>query len=106
FINLSLQLNDLPFIQSLILENTGESDVAAIELRITSDLPLLEPFCQRLSLLPAGKEVKIPLGGLAVSRAFLASISESERVKIRMEVLAEGQSGSAEERIVSVHPLE
>ena len=61
FLNISLYLNDIKPIKSLTIENTSEVDSAQLEVNITSDLPCIDPFNYRLSMVPANKEVKIPL---------------------------------------------
>ena len=106
FINISLYLNNIPFIQSLFLENTGETDSGTIELKVSSDIPCIEPFSYTIAFLPAGKEFKVPLDSLKIDRKFLDAISESEQATIKFEVIEEGQNVLTEERIVAIHPLE
>lgn len=106
FINLSLYLNDVSFIQSLVLANTGEADAGAIELRISSHMPCFEPLSRIFSLLLAGKEVKVPLAGLAINRAFLTSIMEIERAKVRSELVVSDQLIEITERMLFVYQAE
>jgi hypothetical protein len=44
FLNISLYLNDIKPVQSLTIENTSETDSAQLEIKITTDLPCIEPF--------------------------------------------------------------
>lgn len=106
FVNISLCLNSVPFIQSLLIENAGEVDSGKVELKISSDIPCIEPFSYTIAFLPAGKEFKVPLDNLKINREFLDAVSESEQAKIRFEVIEEGQTVKIEERLVAIHPLE
>ena len=71
FLNISLYLNDIKPIQSLVIENTSDVDSAPLEVKITADLACIETFSYNVSLVPAKKEVKIPLENLKVNRDFL-----------------------------------
>jgi hypothetical protein len=86
FLNISLYLNDIKPVQSLTIENTSEIDSASLEIKITADLPCIEPFSFTISSVPAKKEVKIPLENLKVNRDFLNKLSETEKANITIEV--------------------
>lgn len=86
FLNISLYLNDIKPLQSLTIENTSETDSAQIEIKITADLPCIEPFNYSVSLVPAKINVKIPLENLKVNRDFLNKLSETEKANLTIEV--------------------
>ncbi len=71
FLNISLYLNDIKPVQSLTIENTSEADSAQLVIKITADLPCIEPFNYSVPFVPAKKDVKIPLENLKVNRGFL-----------------------------------
>lgn len=106
FINLSLYLNGIPFIRYLVITNIGETESGEVEITISSDVPCVDSFSHTISFVPAGKEVKVPLDGLKISREFLTTIAEPERATIKLELTENGHSILTEERVLSVHPLE
>lgn len=106
FLNISLYLNDIKPVQSLTIENTSEIDSASIEIKITADLPCIEPFSFTISSVPAKKEVKIPLENLKVTRDFLNKLSETEKANITIEVFENEVSILKETIAINVHPLE
>lgn len=106
FLNISLYLNDIKPVQSLTIENTSEIDSASIEIKITADLPCIEPFSFTISSVPAKKEVKIPLENLKVNRDFLNKLSETEKANITIEVFENEVSILKEAIAINVHPLE
>ncbi|MEZ5045765.1 MAG: DUF4011 domain-containing protein [Chitinophagaceae bacterium] len=106
FLNISLYLNDIKPIQSLVIENTSDVDSASLEVKITADLACIEPFSYNVSFVPAKKEVKIPLDNLKVNRDFLNKLSETEKANFTIEVI-ENETVTIKETIeINVHPLE
>lgn len=106
FLNISLYLNDIKPVQSLTIENTSGIDSASLEIKITADLPCIEPFSFTISSVPAKKEVKIPLENLKVNRDFLNKLSETEKANITIEVFENEVSMLKEAIAINVHPLE
>ena len=86
FLNISLYLNDIKPVKSLTIENISEVDSVQLEIKITADLPCIEPFNYSVPLIPAQKVVKIPLENLKVNREFLNKLSETEKGNITIEV--------------------
>jgi len=86
FLNISLYLNDIKPIQSLTIENTSETNSAQLQIKITADLPCIEPFSFTVSSVPAKRDVKIPLENLKVNREFLNNLSETEKANFTIEV--------------------
>lgn len=106
FLNISLYLNDIKPIQSLTIENTSEVDSAQLEIRITADLPCIEPFYYSVSIVPAKKDVKIPLENLKVNRDFLNKLSETEKANLTIEVYEKEISILKETIAINIQPLE
>ncbi|MEX1188159.1 MAG: DUF3320 domain-containing protein [Bacteroidia bacterium] len=106
FLNISLYLNDIKPIQSLTIENTSETDSASLEIKITADLPCIEPFSFTISFVPAKKEVKIPLENLKVNRDFLNKLSETEKANLTIVVYQSEALILKEAIAINVHPLE
>lgn len=106
FLNISLYLNDIKPVQSLSIENTSESNSAQLVVKITSDLPCIEPLDYIVPFVPAKNQIKIPLDGLKVSRDFLNKLSETEKANFTIEVI-ENDAAIIKERIaINVYPLE
>lgn len=106
FLNISLYLNGIKPVQSLSIENTSESNSAQLVVKITSDLPCIEPFDYIVPFVPAKNQIKIPLDGLKVSRDFLNKLSETEKANFTIEVI-ENDVAIIKERIaINVYPLE
>lgn len=106
FLNISLYLNGIKPVQSLSIENTSESNSAHLVVKITADLPCIEPFDYIVPFVPAKNQVKIPLDGLKVSRDFLNKLSETEKANFTIEVI-ENDAAIIKERIaINVYPLE
>lgn len=106
FLNISLYLNEIKPVQSLSIENISEINSAQLEIKITADLPCMEPFDYTVPYVPAKNQVKIPLDGLKVNRDFLNKISETEKANIVIEVI-ENEAAIIKETIaINVHPLE
>jgi hypothetical protein len=106
FLNISLYLNDMKPVQSLTIENTSETDIAQLEIKITTDLPCIEPFKYNVPFVPASKDLKIPLGNLKVNRDFLNKLSETEKANITIEVFEKEVSILKETIAINVQPLE
>lgn len=106
FLNISLYLNDIKPIQSLVIENTSDVDSASLEVKITDDLACIEPFSYNVSFVPAKKEVKIPLDNLKVNRDFLNKLSETEKANFTIEVIENETIVHKETIEINVHPLE
>lgn len=106
FLNISLYLNDIKPVQSLSIENTSENNSAQLEIKITSDLPCIEPFDYTISYVPAKNQVKIPLDNLKINREFLNKLSETEKANFTIEII-ENEAAIIKETIaINVHPLE
>ncbi len=106
FLNISLHLNDIKPVQSLSIENTSESNSAQLNIKITADLPCIEPFNYNVPFVPAKNQVKIPLENLKINRDFLNKLSETERTDFTIEII-ENEAVIIKETIaVNVHPLE
>lgn len=106
FLNISLYLNDIKPVQTLSIENTSESNSAQLNVKITADLPCIEPFNYDVPFVPAKKQVKIPLDSLKVNRDFLNKLSETERANITIEVIENSAVVIKETIAINVHPLE
>jgi hypothetical protein len=106
FLNISLYLNDIKPVQSLSIENTSETDSAKLEIKITADLPCIEPFNYSVSIVPAKKDVKIPLENLKVNRDFLNNLSETEKANITIEVIEKETSILKETIAINIQTLE
>lgn len=106
FFNLSLYLNDIKPIRSLIVENPSDFDIYNVEVKISSDLPCLEPFSYSISCILAKNSVKIPLDYLQVNRNFFSSLSETEKTILQVEVSGQGILPICENVTINIHPLE
>lgn len=106
FLNLSLYLNGFKPVRYLRVENTLERDTSGIEIKITADLPCIEPFNYTVPLIPAKKDILVPLENLKVNRDFLNKISETEKANISIEVTEEGGGNCTETFQVHIHPIE
>lgn len=106
FLNISLYLNNIKPVQSLGIENTSEINSAQLEVKITADLPCIEPFAYMVPFVPAKNQVKIPLDGLKINRDFLNGLSETERANIAIEVIENDSAIIKETIVVNIHPLE
>lgn len=106
FLNISLYLNGLKPIQSLTIENTSDTDSLQLEVKITADLPCIEPFNYIVPFVPSKKDVQIPLENLKVNRDFLSKLSESEKANIAIEVIENDVTLITETIFIDIHPLE
>lgn len=106
FLNISLYLNNIKLIQSLTIENTSGTDIASVEVKITADLPCIEPFSYIVPFVPAGKDVKIPLDAFKLNRDFFGKLSETEKANIRIEIIEQDAVIVSESAAISIHPLE
>lgn len=66
----------------------------------------MEPFSYKLSCLPAGTEVKVPVDTLKLNREFINRLSEAEKAKVKIEVLHKNAPVITEEVDISIHPIE
>ena len=106
FLNISFYLNHRKPIQSLTIENVTETDSTQLEIKITADIPCIEPFSFSISSVPAKKEIKIPLENLKLNRDFLNHLSETEKANLTIEVFQEEISVAKESISLNVHPVE
>jgi superfamily I DNA and/or RNA helicase len=106
FLNISLYLNNIKPVQSLTIENTSETDSNQLEIKISTDIPCIEPFNYSISIVPAKKDVKIPLENLKVNRDFLNKLSETEKANLTIEVCEKEVSILKETIVINIQPLE
>ncbi|MCO5241328.1 MAG: DUF3320 domain-containing protein [Chitinophagaceae bacterium] len=106
FLNISLHLNDIKPVQSLSIENTSENNSAQLSIKITADLPCIEPFDCNVPFVPAKNQVKIPLENLKINRDFLNKLSETEKTDFTIEVIENDAVIIKETIAINVHPLE
>lgn len=106
FLNISLYLNGIKPVQSLILENTSEKDTSPLEVNITADLPCVEPFRYTVPFIPAQKGIKIPLENLKFNRDFINRLSETEKANITIGITGENAITINEIFELDIHPLE
>lgn len=106
FLNISLYLKDLKPVHSLSIENTSESFTSQLEIKITSDLPCIEPFDYIIPFVPAKKQVIIPLDNLKVNRDFLNKLSETEKAIFTIEITEKNTSIIKESFAINVHTLD
>jgi hypothetical protein len=106
FLNISLHLNDIKPIQTLSIENTSENNSDKLNVKITADLPCIEPFEYIVPFVPAKNQVKIPLENLNVNRDFLNKLSETEKTDFTIEVIENDAVIIKETIAINVHPLE
>lgn len=105
FLNISLHLNNIKPVRSLTIENLAATDTAPVEIKLTCDIPCFEPF-HYLTVIPAGKEIRIPLDGLRARREFFYTLSETEKALILVEVLEKDVTLVKETLELNIHPLE
>lgn len=105
FLNISLYLNDIKPVQSLTIENTSDTDSVQLAVKITADLPCIEPFDYTVPFVPAKNQVKIPLDGLKVNRDFLDKLSETEKANFTIEIIENNTVIIKETIPINVHPL-
>lgn len=106
FLNASLFLNNIKFVHSLSIENAQDKNSNPVEVRITSDIPCIEPFTYVVSSIPTQKLIKIPLENLKIKRDFLNTLSETEKANIKIELFEQNNILASESIIIKVHPLE
>ncbi|HNT81084.1 MAG TPA: DUF3320 domain-containing protein, partial [Bacteroidia bacterium] len=106
FLNISLYLNDIKPIQALSIENPSENNSNQLDIKITGDLPFIEPFGFSIPFVPSKSQVQIPLDKLKVNRELLNKLSETERTNITIEVSENNTAFIKESIPINVHPLE
>ncbi|MGR6730317.1 hypothetical protein, partial [Aeromonas veronii] len=80
-------LNDIKPVQSLSVENTSEKNTTQLVIKITADIPCIDPFDYNVPFVPAKNQVKIPLENLKINRDFLNKLSETEKANFIIEVI-------------------
>lgn len=106
FLNISLYLNQIKPIRSVFVLNSSDEEKEDLEVVITSDLPVLEPFSFLVNKIPANSEVKIPLEQLTINRDFFNNISETETAVLKVEIFQNEEVISSERWNMDVHPIE
>lgn len=106
FLNMSLYLNNIKFIHSLLIENESETDSESVDVEISSDISCINKFSYNLSSIPARKIIKIPLDKLKLNREFLNKLSETEKAEITIKVLSGTEFITSETFSLEVQPLE
>lgn len=106
FLNISLYLNDIKPVQSLSVENTSEKNTTQLVIKITADIPCIDPFDYNVPFVPAKNQVKIPLENLKINRDFLNKLSETEKANFIIEVIENEAILIKEIITINVHPLE
>ncbi|MDO5522832.1 MAG: DUF3320 domain-containing protein [Bacteroidia bacterium] len=106
FLSISLYLNKLLPVQNLIIENTSDNNSGEIEVKITSDIPCIEPFNAFIADIPAQESVKVSLDTMRVNRTYLSSISETEKAVLKIEVWQNNNAQLIDYLGIDVHQLE
>lgn len=106
FLNISLYLNDIKPVQSLSIENPSESNSTQLNVKITTDLPCIEPFDYSIPFVPTKSQVNIPLNNLKINREYLNKLSETEKANFTIEISENNAAIIKETIAINVHPLE
>ena len=75
-VNYALQQNGAAAVQSVTIENTSDTELANVELEITSTPAFLLPFTWHIDSLPAHKTVTVSRPKLILDGAYLAGLTE------------------------------
>lgn len=105
FLNISLHLNNIKPIRLLTIENTTENDTAPLEIKLISDIPCFEPFSYSV-IIPAGKEIRIPMEEFRIRREYFNTLSETEKAFIKVEIVKKEETLAHKIIEINVHPLE
>ncbi|HLO43775.1 MAG TPA: DUF3320 domain-containing protein [Leadbetterella sp.] len=106
FLNVSLYLNNIKPIQSVTIENRSSLDSLEVCVKISSDIPCIEPFTYNISHIPSKKEIKIPLSNLQINRDYLNRITETEMANITIEVFEKDFVCHKDTFTLNVHSIE
>ena len=99
-INFAMQHNHVPVIQAVVIDNSGDLDLERVQLSITSEPPLTQPFTRFLERIPAHETVAVESIPLRLKAAELAALTERTTVSLRV-VLAKGDEVLAETEIAA-----
>ena len=95
-VNFALQQNDVPVVRTVELHNALQERLLDVEVRISADPAVWEPWSTRILSVEAGSTYTVRMPQLALSPERLAAQSESEKGWLHIDAFAAGQPvGSA-----------
>ncbi|TNF28003.1 MAG: DUF3320 domain-containing protein [Deltaproteobacteria bacterium] len=89
-VNFALQQNDIPVIRLLRVDNLTDARVEDIELRVSADPMVFEPWTTRIAAIDAHATYNLRSLPLALSADRLAAQTESEAGRIRVDAFVAG----------------
>jgi len=90
-VNFALQQNDIPVVRLLRIDNLGDTRAEDVEVRVSADPMVFEPWNTRISAIDANATYNLRSLPLALSADRLAAQTERETGRIRIEALVVGQ---------------
>ena len=90
-VNFALQQNDVPVIRLLRIDNLAETRVEDVEVRVSADPLVFEPWATCIASIDAGATYNVRSLPLALSADRLAAQTERESGRIRLEAFVAGQ---------------
>lgn len=85
-INYALQQNNIPAIQSIIINNNSNIALENLELRISADSNVIIPFTTTIEYIPENKNYEIRNVSVALNAEFLAGITEKIKDRLIVEL--------------------
>lgn len=89
-INFALQQNHVPVVQSITVSNPSDRGLESIELRIASDLNVVQPFSRHIERIPAKESFTLKDVRLTLDTQVLASLTEKVSGVLRVSLSSEG----------------
>ena len=93
--------NDVPVIRELQITNNSPDAIADVEVLVESDPPFAEGAKFRFDRLAAGESRRIAPIDVRVHHTYLATLTESERAKLKVSIRVAGETRESIE-----HPVE
>lgn len=100
-VNYAMQQNDVRFVRGIVLRNAGLTDARDLQVRLTSQPPIIDPIERTVALLRAGETLELgDVRPLLLRDALLQP--EREAGHVTLEVLAEGKAVTATRAAIQV----
>lgn len=100
-INFAMQQNYIPLIRSILVENSGSSDIDGIDIKISFEPEFAREFSASVSV-PAGKTAEISPVKIVLSAEYLFSLTEKLAGNMHIEAVRDGETLFSDDRQVEL----
>jgi len=91
-INFAMQQNDVPVVQTVHIDNTGDTPLHDLEFTITAEPAFAEPWRARIEAIPEGQTYNLRVEDFRLSPRYLGELTERVHGHLRFELRSQEET--------------